>query len=372
MKSMFRPSCVVGAMLLALAATRAALAALSSPIIVNLPTQDIVYSPLDNRIYAMVPNSSPVSPNTLAEIDPATGVLRSSIPIGFDPTQVVISSNGRTMHAVFGGNRGIQPFDVTTQTMGTAFFIPGGPQVREIYPILGREKAVVVVTYEPRFSPSATGTQVWENGVELPEHVGQGVGTGGPDIVAVDPSNGTSAYGYENSSTGYFHWTMKIDANGIDENPTPPPLYGVMTGFNIGHIELLGNRLFNSRGEVYNISPAFQTGSFLGGENFVMDLGLNRLFSITSSNSNHTIRSYDLGTLQLLATETLSGIPGTASNLTRFGGGGLAFRTSNNQVVLVRASFVPEPSSALLLMGFAVSGMLLRRRLRRRGAMGAL
>jgi hypothetical protein len=99
-----------------------------------------------------------------------------------------------------------------------------------------------------------------------------------------------------------------------------------------------------------------------------MDLGLNRLFSITSSNSTHTIRSYDLSTLQLLAAETLSGIPGTASNLTRFGGSGLAFRTSNNQVVLVRASFVPEPSSALLPMGGAVSGMLLRRGRREVGA----
>jgi hypothetical protein len=350
----------IGALLLALAASRAALGALSSPIIVNLPTQDLVYSPLNHRIYATVPNSSTLSPNSLVPIDPSTGALGTAIPIGFDPTQLVISSNGRTMYAVFGGNRGIQPFDVATQTLGTAFFIPGGPQVREIYPILGREKAVVVVTHEPRFN-SSTGTQVWENGVELPEHVGQGAGTGGPDIVAVDPSNGTDAYGYENSSTGYFHWTMKIDANGIDEGPTPP-LYGVMTGFNIGHIELLGNRLFNSRGEVYNISPAFQAGSFLGGENFVMDLGLNRLFSITSSGSNHTIRSYDLSTLQLLAAETLSGISGTASNLTRFGGGGLAFRTSNNQVVLVRGTFVPEPSSAVLLVGVAAGGMLLRRR----------
>ncbi|HEX2475960.1 MAG TPA: PEP-CTERM sorting domain-containing protein [Lacipirellulaceae bacterium] len=361
MKSMFRSSCVVGiALLLALAASRAALAALSSPIIVNLPTQDLVYSPLGNRIYATVPNSSAVSPNTLAEIDPTNGVLRSSIPIGFDPTQLVISSNGQTIHALFGGNRGIQPFDVATRTLGTAFFIPGGPQVREMYSIPGREKALLIATHDPRYSPSATGTQVWENGVELRDHVGQGVGSGGPDIVAVDPTNGTRGYGYLPSLSSYDHWSLTIDANGVHENARPP-LYGVMTG-GVGHIDLLGNRLFNSRGEVYNISPAFQTGSFLGGENFVMDLGLNRLFSITSSNSNHTIRSYDLSTLQLLVTETLSGIPGTASNLTRFGGSGLAFRTSNNQVVLVRASFVPEPSSAFLLMGAAVSGMLLRRR----------
>jgi hypothetical protein len=366
--NIYRNCCVGMAAFVLLGVPLAAQAGtLSAPIIINLQTRDLVYSPLDNRIYATVPNSAAMSANSLVEIDPASGALRSSIPIGFDPNQVVISSNGRTIHAVFGGNRGIQPFDVTTQSLGTAFFIPGGPQVRELYSIPGREKALLIATHDPRFSPSATGTQVWENGVELRDHVGQGVGSGGPDIVAVDPTNGTRGYGYLPSISSYDHWSLTIDANGVHENATPP-LRGVMTG-GMGHIELLGNRLFNSRGEVYNISPAFQTGSFQGGENFVMDVVANRLYSVTSSNSNHTIRAYDLSTLQLLAMDTLSGIPGTASNLTRFGAGGLAFRTSNDQLVLVRGTFVPEPSSLLLLMGLVVAGAFWRQAVGRASAL---
>jgi hypothetical protein len=94
-----------------------------------------------------------------------------------------------------------------------------------------------------------------------------------------------------------------------------------------------------------------------------MDVAANRLYSVTSNSNIHTIRAYDLTTLQLLAMDTLSGISGTASNLTRFGAAGLAFRTSNNQVVLVRATFVPEPSSVLLL-GLVIGSASWRRRSR--------
>jgi hypothetical protein len=338
-------------------------AAALTPIVVNLASRDLVYSPLNDTVYATVPNSSPTNPNSLMPINPSTGTLGAAIPIGFDPRDVVISSDGTTIHTVFGGNRGVQPFNVPGQSLGSPFVIPGGPQVKEMHSIPGRPNAVLIATHDPGFSPPATGTQVWENGVELPDHVGQGLGTGGPDIVAVDPTNGSRGYGYQNTVSGYTHWSMTIDANGVHTD-AGPTLQNVMNGFNIGRIELLGNRLFNSRGEVYSISPAFQSGAFLGGENFVIDVPRNRLFSITSSGSSHTIRSYLLSTLQLQGSDTVSGIAGTTSSLTRFGTNGLAFRTSNNQIVFVRSALVPEPAGfALAAAGFFGGLTVARRRI---------
>jgi hypothetical protein len=327
----------------------AANAAVLTPIVVNLPSRDLVYSSVSDSVYASVPNSSAANPNSLVAIDPMTGALGTAIPIGFDPGSLVISSNGATIHAVFGGNRGIQPYSVPTMLLGTPFFIPSGPEVKEIHAIPGRPNAVLIATHAPGFSPPATGTQVWENGAELPQHVGQGLGTGGPDLVAVDPTNGSRAYGYQNTVSGFTNWSMAIDANGVhvDGGPT---LQDVMTGFNIGRIELLGNRLFNDRGQVYSISPAFQTGAFLGGVNFLLDPAINRLISVSSSGTTHTIHAYALDTLQLIGTDTVLGIAGSTSSLTRFGGAGLAFRTSNDQIVFVRSALVPEPAAGMLLM----------------------
>ena len=89
-------------------------------------------------------------------------------------------------------------------------------------------------------------------------------------------------------------------------------------------------------------------GAFLGGGNFVFDPDLHRFFSITTSGSNQTIRAYSLDTLALIDSETFPGIPGSASSLTRFGTDGLGFRTSAGQVVFIRSTLVPEPSSVML------------------------
>jgi hypothetical protein len=179
--------------------------------------------------------------------------------------------------------------------------------------------------------------------------------------VAVDRLNGTRAYGYQNTVTSFTNWSMTISSNGVDSD-SGPTLQNVLTGFNVGHIELLGNDLFDDRGEVFSLSPAVQVGAFLGGGDFVLDPGTNKLFSITTSGSTQTIRSYSLSTFQLLGTDTVSGVSGNTGSLIRFGADGLAFATSNNQVVLVHSSVVPEPSTALLTIIGVVSAVAVRRR----------
>ena len=307
---------------------------------INLQTTDLTYSSVNNTIYVSIPDGVATNPDSLTPINPATGALGAPIAIGFNPQTLVSSTDGTIIYTVFGGNRGIQPFSVPTQTLGAAFAITGGPQVRQIRAIPGQANSVVIATYDPGFSPPATGTGVWQNGVRLPDTVGSGLGVGGPDIIAVDRLDGTKAYGYENSSTGFSNTPMAISSTGI-KGVNGPNLNGVLTGFNVGRIELIGNNLFTDRGEVFSLSPALQVGAFVGGSNFTFDLANNKLFSITSSGSTQTIHAYSLSTFQQLETDTITGVSGTTSSLTRFAADGLAFRTSNNQVVLAHSGIVP-------------------------------
>lgn len=329
--------------------------------VINLTSNDLIYSPLNDTIYASVPNSASTNPNSLTPINPHTAALGSPIAIGFNPQDVVISDDGANIYTVFGGRLGVQPLVVSSLALGTPFFITGGPQVKEIRSIPGRPDSVLVATYSPGFSPPATGTGVWQNGVHLPSVVGSGLGTGGPDIIAVDLLNGAHAYGYENSHTGYTNHSMKIDNNGVSGDGGPT-LQNILTGFNVGHLELLGNRLFTNRGEVFNISPAFQSGAFIGGDNFLIDTGLNKLFSVTTSGSTQTLSAYDLTSMSLLGTDTVTGVPGSTGSLTRFGSSGLAFRTSS-QVVILNSAIVPEPAAiTLTITGFAMVVWNYRRR----------
>ena len=56
---------------------------------------------------------------------------------------------------------------------------------------------------------------------------------------------------------------MTISGSGVDVDGGPT-LQNVLTGSNVGHIELLGNDLFTNRGEVFSLLPAIQVGSFQG------------------------------------------------------------------------------------------------------------
>ncbi len=307
---------------------------------INLQTNDLTYSSVSGMLYVSVPDASATNPDSLTPINPGTGALGAPISIGFNPQNVVISSDGTTIYTVFGANRGIQPFSVPSQSLGTAFFLTGGPQVRQIRAIPGQANSVLIAAGMPGFSPPATGTGVWQNGTLLPDMVGSGLGTGGPDIVAVDLLDATKAYGYENSTTAFTNHVMSISNKGID-GANGPNLQGVLTGFNVGRIDLLGNHLFDDRGEVFTLSPAVQVGAFQGGSNYVIDPAGNKLFSITTSGSTQTIHAYSLSTFQQLETDTITGVSGNTSSLIRFGTDGLAFRTSDNQVIISHSGIVP-------------------------------
>jgi hypothetical protein len=353
--NMFAP-CVVSLVALVANGSVASAAALSFKS-VSLPTNDLAYSSVSGLVYASVPNSSLTNPNTLTPINPNTATLGAAIPIGFDPGRIAASSDGSNLFTVIGGQVAVQRYNVPSSTVDQFFAIAGGPRISEIYGVPGRPGAVLLHEYEPGTSPPAVATVVYENGVLLPNQVGHGVGVGGPDIIAVDPTNGTKAYGYQNTITSFDHVPMTISVTGI-VTAGPSSLAGIMTGFNIGRIAIVGDRLLNDRGQIYSLSLGIQVAAFQAGQSFLIDPAANKFYSVSSSGTTQTLRTYSLSTLTQLRTDTVSPVSGTASSLTKFGANGLAFRTSTGQVVFTA---VPEPS-ALLLGCVGVTFISMKRR----------
>ena len=329
----------------------------------NLKTSDLAYSSVTGQVYAAVPNASLINPNTLTPINPNTATLGTSIPIGFDPARVAVSSDGNNLFTVIGGLRAVQRYNIPSATADQLTTVPGGPQITEMYTVPGRPNAILLHLASIGSSPPAVETVILENAVVLPDQVGHGLGVGGPDIFAVDPTDGTKAYGYQNSVSSFDNVPLLITPTGLVGNG-PATLGGVLTG-NIGHIAIVGDRLFDNLGQIFSLSLGFQVGSFVGGGNFLLDPSLHKFYSVTTSGSNQTINAYSLDTLALIGTTTLSGISGSTSSLTRFGFNGLAFRTSSDQVIFVQSSLVPEPS-AFALAAFGFAGLAAWRYRRRR------
>ena len=319
----------------------------ASFIAANLQTNDLGYSSVTGLVYASVPNASATNPNTLTPINPNSAVLGTPIPIGFDPGRIAASFDGNNIFTVIGGQRAVQRYNIPTATADQLFTISGGPQITDMYPILGRPNAVALHEAALGFSPPAITTAIYENALLLPDQVGHGLGVGGPDIFAVDPTDGTKAYGYQNTISSYDNVPMVIGPTGIN-GAGSSALQGVLTGA-VGHIAILGDRLFDDQGQIFSLTLGFQIGSFTGAGDFLLDPNYHRFYSISTSGATQTIRAYSLTTLTLLGTDTVTGVSGSTSSLTRFGVDGLAFRTAN-QVVFVHSAMVPEPSSICLLI----------------------
>lgn len=333
----------------------------ASYIVANLKTSDLGYSSLTGQIYAAVPDASSTNPNTLTPIDPATATLGAAIPIGFDPARIAVSSDGANVFTIIGGRRAVQRYRLPTATADQLFSVAGGPVFDDMYAILGRPNAVVLHESQPGISPPAVATVVYENGVLLPEQVGHGVGVGGPDIIAVDPADGTKAYGYQNTISSYDNVPMVIGPLGIDTTG-PAPLQGVVVGPH-GPIAITGDHLFSNQGRIFSMSLGFQVASFLGGDLFTLDVEDRRLYTISSSGTTKTFRAYSLDTLALVGTDVLTGVSGNPSSLIRLDSNAMAFRTSADQVVIFRSSaVVPEPSGLVIAAVFSFALLCVRRR----------
>ena len=316
---------------------------------ISLPTADLVYDPTTDRIFASVTGSGGTRANTITPINPNTGALGSSIAVGVDPRSMVLSSDGRYIHAVIEDRRAIQTVDITTQALGPKVNLSGGEyaeRVLQIHAIPGQPDAVMVTRFVQNLSPSTSGTSIYKAGVELPEYSGRGVGTGGANVTAVD-STGTRAFGYETYSGHSPFYILQIVPTGLRGLQTLDN--GTFLSGNLGSFRYSRDRIFTDTGLVKRISTNTLVGNFVATNSFVIDEGLNRLFALTRSGTTHTIHIYDLDSLVKLDAIALEGLPVFASSFMRFGGNGIAFRGEGDKVVLVRSDRIAGVPHASVL-----------------------
>jgi len=88
---------------------------------INLMTNDLVYSSTTGRIYASIPSSAGSGGNSIAAIDPTTGLITSTTFIGSEPNQLALSDDGHSLYVSLDGALAIRRFDALTNTPGLQF-----------------------------------------------------------------------------------------------------------------------------------------------------------------------------------------------------------------------------------------------------------
>jgi hypothetical protein len=290
---------------------------------VPLATNDMIYSTGKQSLYASVPSSAGISGNTITPIDPVTANVGSPVFIGSEPNKLAVSDDQHTMYVGLNGAGAIRRFDLTTQTAGLQF---------------------------------ALGFDSF-NGLRTAN--GLAVMPGTPGTVAVSRSNSTTAI-YDDSvqrsqtqpsgNLAFRSASTLYSANGsiAKLNVTSQGLSLVSTTLtnSSGTIIYDNGLVYMSGGAVVDPETGLVKGVFNSGSNGAMalDSAAGRIYFLSDSSFNTTLRAFDINTFLPLGSVTIAGLSGGPTSLVRWGSNGLAFRTGT-QIFLVQSALVNSGDS---------------------------
>ena len=306
---------------------------------VSLRTNDLVYSPTLNKLYASVPSSAGSGGNSITTINPTTGAIDSSVFVGSEPNKLAISDDGQSLYVNLDGAFSIRRFDASTQIPGLEFSVGqdnffGRYAITDLAVAPGNPNLVAVARHHLGVSPPQAGVAVFDNGVQRPT-TGPGHSEGS-DFLAFSASAST-LYG-SGFSSGLK--TLTVNASGVSVSFSSSLSFG-------GRIKFSNNLIFSSGGRVVNPATDTLLGTFTGtaSDAFVPDTSAGRVYFVTQdpfSSNNLILRAFSIDTFLQVGSLTIPGVTGQPTSLVRWGANGLAFRTTNDELFIIQTSLIPS------------------------------
>lgn len=308
--------------------------------IVSLATNDIIYDPLRGRIYASVPGRAGSLGNTITVIDPATGATGTSVFAGSEPGKMALSDDGQFLYVSLDGAAAVRRLTLATMTPEIQFSLgsdsASARYVDDMEVLPGQPHSVAISRKILNLSPRFAGVAIYDDGIQRPATASPFSGS----INAITFSeNASTLYGYNNETTEFGFYRMNIDASGVSiTDVSSNTIYGFAVD-----IVFDGGLVYATSGQVVNpgnLTPVL-AGSFPGifySNAVCPDSALGRTFFVDSKGTSYTytVSAFDQTTLSLLGKIMIQGNAGVAGRLIRWGANGLAFRTSGDQIFLLK------------------------------------
>jgi hypothetical protein len=330
-------------------------------IILNQPTQDIVYDPLNSVFYLSVTGTASTNANTIAVLDPATGKIKSTQAAGSNPNVLAISDDSQFLYAGIDGANKVQRFTLPGLATDISYLLGSAPSGGGLYSALdlqvapGLPHTTAVTLAVSGSSPSAQGgITIFDDATARPT-IAKGFGAGGGGGVLYDSlqwgADASTLFAANNEDTGFDLYTLSVDSSGVALSQDFQRVFNSFT--NRIHFDAATNAVYADEGHVLDPSSGLPNGNYDLAGLMVPDAALNTSFFIPSSSfgtGSITIESFDQTHFTPITTITIPGITGTPTRLIRWGQNGLAFITggASGQVILVGGNFIsPAPPVTL-------------------------
>lgn len=303
---------------------------------VALPVNKLVYDPARKKLYASVPSRAGTNGNSIAVIDPATGTVTSTIPIGSEPNALALSQDGTYLYVGLDGPGAVRRLDLNTQdasfqfSLGTGTF--GQMYAADIAVMPGSSQTIAVSRRFNGISPSHAGVAIYDNGVARTNitqtHTGSNVieFSDSPQVL----------YGMNTETTEFGFRQLNVDPNGVVE------LRHVNFGGGFGaDFKFSGGRAYLTSGAVIDANMVL-AGTFNAPQStsVAVDTDKNQTDFLSCTYGKCTITAFDNDSFVSLGSQQVStSVSWYGRNLVRTGATSLAFTTDSDQLVLVAMTF---------------------------------
>jgi uncharacterized repeat protein (TIGR01451 family) len=296
---------------------------------ISLPSNDIVFDPVTQRIWASVPMAMFGLSNCLASLDPIAGRVESVVAAGRQPTQLAISPTGQHLYVGLNGDSRVQRFDTVAQTLSSSFFVGTNIGAYHLDVLPGAPQTLAVSRYT-LLTGVRTSVAIYDNGVQRPLTIGA--------ARIQFSADGTRLYGSDGAG-GYFS-INSVGAGGLTLTGAVPLAFHFPV-----EMSVVGHQAYYGSGYVVD----FTSGTY--GQQFspigyasiaCVDESANRIFFLWSDSQNWFLQQFDLVSHALEASLMLPPLLANPQDLIRWGTNGLAFRNDSNQVFLVQIPLIPK------------------------------
>jgi hypothetical protein len=310
--------------------------------VVDLAAKDIAYDVSRDLIYASIPNREAALGDRIAAIDPASGNMARSWQTGINPNLLAISDDQSYLHYTVGRSpiTGASSFSLQSEVLrtldlrsgetGSAFPVRAtAPDLSSLFisgiaPLPGESRSVAVVEYVNRYVDGIAyytpdSLRIYDDGAPRP------ISLGAPPFSCPSLVGGASASrlycSYKNSVS-----RLSVDKQGV----TTLDSFNLTSGRgDMPGAVFSGGRLYTYTGLVLDPESKREIASLETQGLAAVDGSLVHWLEPSTSKNIATLRSFDIGTLQPVATRQINVTSTFVTRLISCGHGRLAFAAGN-------------------------------------------
>jgi hypothetical protein len=315
--------------------------------VVDVTTDDLVFSIYNDKLYVTIPAAAPENANMIGMIDPVTALVENTFPIANDPGVMAISSDGQTIYTGLKATPGIRKFDVATSTAGNEYLLgsdllTGNFYAEDIEVMPGSPNTIAVARRNKNFAPHHEGVAIFDNGVRR-ANVSQSH-TGSNQIAFTSASQ---LVGFNNETTESRFRKLTVSATGVVQS-TSSNHYSIPETINMPKkFSVYGNKAFFTNGKVVDFTALSTiSGTFADVDGPGVFDPVTNLVCYASSDvsGNISLKFFSADNYALINTIPVMQVNGHAKSLVCFNGK-YAFNTADKVVIVASQLGTPEVTS---------------------------